>query len=89
MLKIATATAILIGTLTVSSHAGGSGGRLDAVTAGRVYDRILTPTLNPRFAMNDRAASKAFDRDLKRNRIKVDPQRVRQADWLWRLFSRD
>lgn len=88
MMKTALAAVILLGALAVPSHAGRSGGRLDAITTGRVYDRVLTPTLNPRFWMTDRNAQKAFERDLKRGRVKVDPQRVEQADWLLGLFKR-
>ena len=56
-----------------------SGGRLEAVTSGRVYDRILTPRLNPSFSLEPRAEYQLL-RDIRHGRIDtslIPPGRLR------------
>ncbi|TCD15923.1 hypothetical protein [Oricola cellulosilytica] len=45
-----------------------SGGRLDAITQGRLYDRILTPRMNPSFSLDARAERDLL-RDLRNGRL--------------------
>ncbi len=51
-----------------------SGGRLDAITTGRLYDRLLTPQLNPDYAFADPQAQRSFSADVQEGRIKI-PER--------------
>jgi len=44
------------------------GGRLNAIASGRLYDPILTPKLNPSFALDRRAEQKLL-RDLRSGRV--------------------
>lgn len=47
------------------------GGRLNAITSGRLYDRILTPQLNPSFTLDQRAEEQLFD-DVRAGRTNLD-----------------
>ncbi|MCY0148908.1 hypothetical protein OEG84_14650 [Hoeflea sp. G2-23] len=62
-------------TAAVPAQAGSrSGGRLDAITTGRIYDRLLTPQLNPDYAFADPQAQRRFGADVREGRIKM-PER--------------
>lgn len=64
----------------VPAYASGrSGGRLEAVSSGRIYDRILTPRLNPSFSLEPRAEYQLL-RDIRRGRVDtslIPPGRLR------------
>jgi hypothetical protein len=44
------------------------GGRLNAIASGRLYDPILTPKLNPSFALDSRAEQQLL-RDMRNGRV--------------------
>lgn len=44
------------------------GGRLNAIASGRLYDPILTPKLNPGFALDSRAEQQLL-RDMRNGRV--------------------
>ena len=46
-------------------------GRLNAITSGRLYDRILTPQLNPGFALDSRAEQELL-KDVRAGRFNLD-----------------
>ena len=47
------------------------GAKLDAITSGRLYDRILTPQLNPSFSLDHRAEQQLFD-DIRAGRTNLN-----------------
>ena len=55
------------------------GARLNAITSGRLYDRILTPQLNPSFSLDQRAEEQLFD-DVRagRTNLNVVPEEQRR-----------
>lgn len=52
--------------IAVPAHAGG---RWDAITSGRIYDRILTPQLNPSRSFVDDRALRLYYKDLREGRV--------------------
>ncbi|EDQ31719.1 hypothetical protein HPDFL43_17915 [Hoeflea phototrophica DFL-43] len=45
-------------------------GRWDAISSGRIYDRLLTPQLNPSFSFVDDRAARLYQKDLAEGRVK-------------------
>lgn len=62
--------ALVIGLALVAAAPAVAGGRLDAITSGRLYDRLLTPQLNPSHSFVDPGAEKLYRKDLAEGRIK-------------------
>ncbi|HMQ57319.1 MAG TPA: hypothetical protein PKE65_02115 [Rhizobiaceae bacterium] len=59
-----------------------SGGRLDAIAQGRIYDRLLTPQLNPGFSF-----APGTDEQARRSmRLRGDerPPRASGRNWFFR-----
>ncbi|WP_299870393.1 hypothetical protein [uncultured Hoeflea sp.] len=54
-------------TVAVPAHASG---RWDAISSGRLYDRLLTPQLNPSHSFVDDRALQLYRKDLREGRIK-------------------
>jgi hypothetical protein len=59
---------------------GGTGRKLDAIRSGRLYDRMLTPQLNPSFTFQPNAEAR-FLYDLRKGRVNIDEIPERQLQY--------
>lgn len=57
------------------------GRRLDAIQSGRMYDRVLTPQLNPNYQFNENGAEASFLYDLRQGRVNTDRIPERQLQY--------
>ena len=78
-----------VATATVPAMAGnrsGSGGRLDAIASGRIYDKHLTPKLNRRFYL-DSHAERQLLRALRNGRVTLEDVPAGQRDYYLRRLG--
>lgn len=68
----------IVAPATAGDRTSMGGGRLNAIAAGRLYDRILTPQLNPSFSLDNVAEEQLFD-DVRagRTNLNVVPEEQR------------
>tara|TARA_R110002020_G_scaffold59673_16_gene162582 strand:- start:9186 stop:9635 length:450 start_codon:yes stop_codon:yes gene_type:complete len=69
-LLIALVGAVLLPAIA-SADSDRVGRRLDAIQSGRLYDRIMTPQMNPNFEFQPNAEA-MFLRELRQGRVNVD-----------------
>ena len=74
-----TAALLLLPVAPAYASSSGGGGRLNAISEGRIYDRRLTPRLNPGFRLQGPAEQKLL-RDIELGRVdtsQIPPGRLR------------
>ena len=80
------ATAAMATAAVPAMASSGSGGRLDAIASGRIYDKHLTPKLNRRFYL-DAHGERQLLQALRRGRVTIEDVPPAQRDYFLRRLG--